>query len=74
MSDPIELGPHAKMTVRECLEYCARNHEEFEDVMVIGYDAEGNLNIRTSNMKRKDALWLLMLGIDYTRGTKGNDE
>ena len=29
-----------------------------QDVLIVGYDAEGELYVRSSRMDRKDALWL----------------
>lgn len=53
------FGPHTKMTVQECLEYCARTHEEFDAVIVIGYDRDGDLMVRSSGMTRRDANWMI---------------
>lgn len=38
------------------------------DVLVIGYDADGDLLIRSSRMDRKDALWLLKVAERHVFG------
>lgn len=64
----VDLGPHEYMTVKECLTYCQRNYNDFSTVLVLGWDHEGNFIARSSELSRKDALWLLMSAIDHTRG------
>jgi len=34
------------------------NNDNLQDVLVIGYDGDGELVIRSSRMDRKDALWV----------------
>ena len=34
------------------------NNDNLQDVLVVGYDGDGELIIRSSRMDRKDALWL----------------
>ena len=34
------------------------NNDNLQDVLVIGYDGDGELVIRSSRMDRKDALWI----------------
>ena len=34
------------------------NHDNLKDVLVVGYDGDGDLIVRSSRMDRKDALWL----------------
>ena len=54
----VELGPHHRMTPEECLSQVLR--ERPSAVMVIfERGEEGILTIRSSEMTRKDALWLL---------------
>ena len=62
-----QLDPHGNMSPTECLEYCARQAAEYQDVIVAGYDERGELVVRSSGMSRKDALWLLMAAADYAR-------
>jgi hypothetical protein len=52
----IELGGHMRMTVEEALKSCLR--ADLQEVMIMGYDADGDLIIASSAMSRKDALWL----------------
>lgn len=33
-------------------------HDNLQDVLIAGYDADGCLLVRSSRMDRKDALWL----------------
>jgi hypothetical protein len=44
------------MTVDQAL--ASASHVGFQDVIVIGYDEEGQFCSRSSHMDRKDALWL----------------
>ena len=34
------------------------NNDNLQDVLVVGYDGDGELIIRSSRIDRKDALWL----------------
>ena len=68
MSDLVMLGPHDRMTPEECLSHCAMDHENFGDVMVIGYDKDGDLIVRSSAMRRADALFMLMKAVDHAMG------
>jgi hypothetical protein len=34
------------------------NNDNLQDVLVVGYDGDGELVIRSSRMDRKDALWI----------------
>ena len=34
------------------------NNDNMQDVIVVGYDANGGLIVRSSRMDRKEALWL----------------
>ena len=34
------------------------DNDNLTDVLVVGYDADGELLVRSSRMDRKDALWL----------------
>lgn len=68
MADILQLNPHDNMTVSECLHYCLRNADDLTDCIVIGYDADGELVVRSSHMSRKDALWAIMAAADHARG------
>jgi L-ascorbate metabolism protein UlaG (beta-lactamase superfamily) len=45
------------MTPEQALDSAKRL--EYKDVLIIGYDDDGELLIRSSRMSRSDALWLL---------------
>jgi hypothetical protein len=68
MTKIIQLKAHENMTVEECLEYCRREQADYQDVMVLSYDQDGELLVRSSLMSRKDALWMLMAAMDHARG------
>ena len=66
--DLVALPPHDRMTPNECLSLCLRSANDYRDVIVLGHDENGDLVVRSSKMNLKDALWILMEAIDYTRG------
>jgi hypothetical protein len=68
MADVLLLRPHANMSVEECLAYCRTEQEDYKDVMVVAYDVDGALIVRSSRMDRKDALWMLTAAVDHARG------
>ena len=71
MTDKIvSLPAHANMTVEQCLQLSTRESGAggWRDVMVLAYDAEDKLVVRSSHMSRKDALWMLMAAADHARG------
>jgi hypothetical protein len=56
------------MTPTECLDYVRRARADAQDVLVCGYDVDGDFFTFSSHMSRKDALWLAMMLVDYARG------
>ncbi|NKX16213.1 hypothetical protein [Brucella pseudogrignonensis] len=64
----ISLGAHERMTVKECLDYCARDHDGYQDVIVVGVDHEGNTILRSSRLTRAEASFILMDALDRARG------
>ena len=62
------LNPHNHMTAAEALQHCNMDAENFQDVMIIGWDADGDLIVRSSEIKREQAAWLLLAALDYVRG------
>lgn len=62
-----QLDPHDNMTPEECLSLCARELTDLTDVIVIGFDADGDLVVRASAMARKDAVWALLMALDHAR-------
>ena len=65
----IQLDPHDKMSVDDCVSYISRNKEDYSDILVVGYDMDGDLVIRSSHMSVADACFMLMKAIDYTKGS-----
>ena len=39
--------------------------DNLQDVLIVGYDGEGHLMVRSSRMDRKDALWLAEMLRDW---------
>ena len=70
MPEIVQLSPHTRMTVTEAIQYVAQEHagEPYQDVMILAEDQDGTLIVRSSNMTRKAALWLLHEAIDHARG------
>lgn len=50
------LPPTTTMTVEQAM--ASAQSKGLQDVLVVGYDPEGELVILSSRMQRKDALWL----------------
>jgi hypothetical protein len=67
-SQIFQLNPHERMSVQECLEYSARNHADLQDVIVVGYDEDGRICIRSSHMTRAEAAFMLLAALDHARG------
>jgi len=65
-----QLFAHDNMTPAECLEYCARNAHEYQDVLVIGVDAEGKFQMNSSHITREFAVFLLLEALDSARGKR----
>jgi len=59
VAEIIELGAHERMTPEEALSLTIR--EQPKEVLVLFFDAEDDFGLRSSNMSRKDALWLIEL-------------
>lgn len=53
----IELGAHSNMSVKDALNFALR--EDLADVVIVGYDQEGKIVIRSSHMDRANAFYLL---------------
>lgn len=51
------FGAHSRMTVAQALG--SAEDAGLTECVVIGYDEDGDMVIRSSGMARKDALWLL---------------
>lgn len=68
MADVVDLGPHERMSVADCIGVANRECAEWQDVMVLAYDEDGALVIQSSHMSRKDAAWMLLEALDRARG------
>lgn len=62
-----QLNPHTNMTTDECLAYCHRSSDQYQDVIVIGYDKDGDVIVRSSHMSRAEAVFMLLAAIDHAR-------
>ena len=58
--------PSNNMTVKQALESAMRL--DLSDVLILGYDAEGGLKVRSSRMTRAQALYLAELGRSHALG------
>lgn len=65
MSDVVELGPHDRMTTDEALEYAKRRG--LKELIVVGYDQDGDFVVVSSHLSRSDALWLAVHLVDHTK-------
>jgi hypothetical protein len=68
MADLVQLNPHENMSVKECLTFSARNHDEYQDVIVVGYDSDGSVILRSSHLTRQAAVFILLEALDKVRG------
>ena len=58
MVDKISFLPaHTNMTVEEALIVSGR--DDLDDVIVIGYDKDGEFVLNSSHISRQEALWLV---------------
>ena len=57
------LPPTTTFTPRQALLSAMEfsDNDNLQDVLIVGYDGEGELIVRSSRMDRKDALWLAEL-------------
>lgn len=60
MNNVMHFPPTTTMTPRQALLSALEfaENDRLQDVLVVGYDDDGDLVIRSSRMDRKDALWL----------------
>lgn len=70
MAKPIELDAHNKMTVDEVLQLCRR--AGLKEVLVIGFDENGDFFTQSSKMQKKDALWALEWAKLHTLGLRND--
>lgn len=57
-AEVVELGPHESMDVKELAALFYRTFEEYEDVAMCGWRADGDFFTMSSSMSRSDVLWL----------------
>lgn len=60
VNNVLPFPPTTTMTPRQALLSALEmaENDDLQDVLVVGYDGDGDLVIRSSRMDRKDALWL----------------
>jgi hypothetical protein len=57
---------HPNMTVDQALE--SARLRGLSSVLIVGYDPEGNLVVRSSHMSRNEALWLAVKAQQHALG------
>lgn len=68
----VELGAHERMKPEEALALTIR--ENPPEVLILFYDHAGVFGMRSSNMSRKDALWILETAKDDVLSLGSDDE
>lgn len=63
----IALPASISYTPEQALQ-AALQFDNLQDVLVVGYDAEGHLLVRSSRMNRADAVFLLEKAKDWAMG------
>jgi len=63
-ADIFQLSAHEKMTAKEALSHCLL--EGLQEVLILGYDSDGEFVVRSSAMNTKEALWLIECGRGHT--------
>jgi hypothetical protein len=66
----VHLGPSEHYVVEQALADAtnfAKSGPGLEDVLIVGYDKDGQLFMRSSHMSREWALWLVSEMKDYIR-------
>lgn len=66
MADIHTLPVSAHLTVEQALDVAKRDFSDAKDVLMIFYDADGELCMRSSHMDRKSALWMLEKAKQWT--------
>lgn len=58
------------LTVEQSIENARTMHksEPLTDVLIVGYDSNGDLFISSSAMNRQEATYLALLAVDHARG------
>ena len=63
-----ELLPHERMTPEQCLGREARHAKEYSDVLIVGYNTDGELVLRSSQMTRERAHFLAAQAMRWANG------
>ncbi len=58
MNNVIGLPASTTMTVQQALDSTKEMAARLTDVLIVAYDDDGDLFVRSSRMDRKDALWM----------------
>ena len=60
MNNILNFPPSTTMTPKQALESVLvfADNDNLQDVLIVGYDGDGDLVVRSSRMNRKDALWM----------------
>ena len=63
----IILGPHTNMSVTDALQYAVNVNDKhpMREILICGYDDEGEFFTYSSSMTRKDSLWLTEILKDH---------
>ena len=67
-SEVIQLNPHERMTVEQCVGYLQRNYGNLQDLIAGGVNADGQIVINSSAMSRAEAVFILLQALDHARG------
>lgn len=59
MGDLIDLGAHSTMTAEQALGRAHRCADDWDSVIILGYDHEDAFSLTSSHMSREQALWLI---------------
>lgn len=54
-----ELNAHARMSVEDVLTRAARNHASWDQVILLGFDDDGDFQLQSCHLTREGALWLI---------------
>ncbi len=69
MSNVKMIGASDKMTPEQALKYVLQEGD-LEDVLIVGYDKDGELVIRSSAMTREQALFMSVKAQEHAMGWK----
>lgn len=65
----LEIIDQDPQSVPAVLSQAVQAHKDYTDVMVVGFDADGNVVVNSSNMTRPEQVWLLMSAIELVRSS-----